>query len=75
MSFRWGYVNFSDINENQEETGSVTENGISDGKQMNKNNNENTSEVEYASVKDPLNMHRTAINGTFLICGIPNTIN
>ena len=46
-------VHFSDINENQEETESVTENDISDGKEMNKNNNENTSEAEYASVKDP----------------------
>ena len=42
---------------------------------MNKNNNENASEAEYALVKDPLSMHRTAINGTFLISGIPNTIN
>ena len=29
-------LNFSDINENQEETESVTENGISDGEEMNK---------------------------------------
>ena len=41
---------FFDINENQEETESVTENSISDGKEMNKNNNENASEAEYASV-------------------------
>ena len=45
--------NFSDINENQEETGSVTENSISDGKEMNKNDNEHSSETEYASVEDP----------------------
>ena len=29
-------LNFSDINENQEETESVTENGISNGEEMNK---------------------------------------
>ena len=46
-------LNFSDINENQEETGSVTENSISDGKEMNKNDNEHSSETEYASVEDP----------------------
>ena len=32
-------LNFSDINENQEETESVTENGLSNGKEMNNNNN------------------------------------
>ena len=42
---------------------------------MNKNNNENEIEAEYASVEDPLNMHRTAANGTTLISEIPNTIN
>ena len=68
-------LNFSDIDENQEEAESVTENGISDGKEMNKNNNENTSEAEYASFKDPLNMHRTATNETTLISKIPNVIN
>ena len=68
-------LHFSDINENQEETESVTENDISDGKEMNKNNNENTSEAEYASVKDPLNMNRTATNETNLISDIPNIIN
>ena len=68
-------LNFSDINENQEETDSVTENDISDGKEMNKNNNENTSEAEYASVEDLLNMHRTATNETNLISEIPNIIN
>ena len=68
-------LNFSDINENQEETESVTENGISDGKETNKNNSENSSESEYASVKDPLNMHRTATNETTLISEIPNIIN
>ena len=61
--------NFSDINENQEET------DILDGKEMSKNNNENTSEAGYASVEDLLNMHRTATNETTLISEIPSTIN
>ena len=68
-------LNFPDINKNQEETESVTENGISHGKEINKNNNENASEAEYASVEDPLNMHRTATNETPLISEIPNIIN
>ena len=54
---------------------SVTENGISDGKKMNKNNNEIASEAEYASVDDPLNKHRTATNETTPISEIPNIIN
>ena len=61
--------NFSDINENQEET------DIWDGKEMSKNNNENTSEAGYASVEDLLNMHRTATNETTLISEIPSIIN
>ena len=67
--------NFSDINENQEEIESVTENGILNGKEMNENNNENTSEAGYASVEDLLNMHRTATNETTLISEIPSIIN
>ena len=42
---------------------------------MNKNNNENASETEYASVEDHLNMHKTATNGTTLISEISNIIN
>ena len=68
-------LNFPDINENQEESESVTENGISDGKEMNKNNNENAREAEYASVEDPLNIHRSATNETTPISEIPNIIN
>ena len=64
-------LNFSDINENQKETESV----ISNGKEMNTNNNENKSEAEYASVEDPLNMHRTSTNKTTLISEITNIIN
>ena len=59
-------LSFSDINENHEETENVTENGISDGKEMNKYNNENASKTKYFSVEDTLNMHRTAINETTL---------
>ena len=61
-------------NENQGETESVTENSISDGKEMNKNNNENASEAGYASVEDPLNMHRIATNEITQISEIPNII-
>ena len=67
-------INFSDINAFQEETEIVTENCILDGKEMNKNNDENASEAEYASVEDPLNIHRTATNETILISEIPNII-
>ena len=38
---------------------------------MNKNNNENASRAEYASVEDPLYRHRTATNEATLISGIP----
>ena len=68
-------LNFSEINENQEEAKIVTENSISDGKDMNKNNNENASEAEYASVEDTLNIHRNATNETTLISEIRNIIN
>ena len=64
-------LNFSDINENQEETEGV----ISNGKEMNTNNNENKSEAEYASVEDPLNIHRTSPNETTLISETTNIIN
>ena len=60
-------LSFSDINENHEENESVTENGISDGKEMNKYNNEHVSEAEYSLVEDTLNMHRTGINEAILI--------
>ena len=60
-------LRFSDINENHEETESVTKNGISDGKEMNRYNNENASEAEYSLVENTLNMHRTATNETILI--------
>ena len=68
-------LNFSDTNENQQETDSETENSVSDEKEMSKNNDKNASEAEYVSVEDPLNMHRTATNETTLISEIANIIN
>ena len=68
-------LNFSDTNENQQETESVTENSVSDGKEMSKNNDKNANEAESVSAEDPLNMHRTATNETTLISEIPNIIN
>ena len=68
-------LNFSDTSENQHETESVTENSVSDGKEMSKNNDKNASEVEYVSAEDPLNMHRNATNETTLISEIANIIN
>ena len=67
-------LTFSDIDKNQEETESVTENGISNGKEMNKNNNENAGEAEYASVEHPLNMHITVRSCENMISEIPNII-
>ena len=46
-------LHFSDINENQEETESVTENVISDGKEMNKNNNEMQLKQNILQLKIP----------------------
>ena len=47
---------FSDIAETQEENKSVTEKVISGGKEISENMN--NAEIEYASVKDPLSVHR-----------------
>ena len=46
-------LSFSDINENQEETERVTENVISDGKEMNKNNNEMQLKQNILQLKIP----------------------
>ena len=46
-------LSFSDINENQEETERVTENVISDGKEMNKNNNEMQLKQNVLQLKIP----------------------
>ena len=59
----------------REETENVTEKNISGEKEMTENVNYNRSETEFASVEDPLNMYRTASNGTTLVSEIPNTIN
>ena len=64
----------SDIAEIQGEIESVTDKNISDIKEMSENIN-NNSETKFASVADPLNMHRTESNETFLALEIPNMIN
>ena len=53
---------------------SVLLKNISDEKEMTKNANER-SETEFASVEDPLNIHRTASYETTLVSEIPNIIN
>ena len=42
---------------------------------MTENINGRSETSEFASVEDPLNMHRTAINETTLVSQIPNMIN
>ena len=42
---------------------------------MDKNTNKNTTEAEYSSVEDPLNMYKPATNDTTLISEIPKMIN
>ena len=48
---------------------------ILDGKEMRENINDTEEETEYASVEDPLNIHRIASNETTLISEIPDIIN
>ena len=57
---------FSDIIEIQGQSECVTEKNVSDRKEMTENINDR-SEIELASVEDPLNMHKTASNETTLI--------
>ena len=45
----------------------------SDGKEMSENMNDN--KIGYASVEDPLNIHRSTSNDTTLVSEIPNIIN
>ena len=52
-----------DIVETQEENESVTEKNISNGKMS---ENMNDTEIDYASVEDPLNIHKSASNETTL---------
>ena len=65
---------FSDIAEIQGQSECVTEKNVSDRKESTKNINDR-SETEFASVEDPLNMHRIASNETTLVSDIPNIIN
>ena len=64
---------FSDIVEIQGESECVTEKNVFDGKEMTENINDR-SETDFTSVKDPLNMHRTAPNEITLVSEIPNII-
>ena len=52
---------------------SVTEKIIPDGKEMSENMND--TEIEYVSVKDPVNIHRSASNDTTLVSEVPNMVN
>ena len=65
---------FSDIVEIKGQTDCVTSKNISDGKEITENINDR-SETEFASVEDPLILHRTASNETTLVSEIPNIIN
>ena len=65
---------FSDIAEIQGQSECVTEKNVSDRKESTENINDR-SETEFASVEDPLNMHRIASNETNLVSDIPNIIN
>ena len=61
------------IVEAQGEKEDVTEKVISDGKKMSENIND--TETEYATIEDPLSLHRTSSNATSVISEIPNIIN
>ena len=68
----------SDIVEIQGQNSNVTEETISDKKEMSESiytESINDTETEYASVEDLLNMHMTASKVTTLISMIPNIIN
>ena len=65
---------FSDIVEVQGRSEWVLQKNVSDGKEMAENINDR-SKTEFASVEDPLNMHRTASNKTTFVSEIPNIIN
>ena len=62
----------SDILKIQGENESATEKFISERKKMSKSIND--THTEYASVEDPLHMHRTESNVVTLISEIPNII-
>ena len=62
-------LKFSDFVEMQGETEKGTAESICNAKE-----NVNESKTEYASVEDPLNIHRTASNETTLVSDIPNIV-
>ena len=63
-------LKFSDFVEMQGGTEKGTAEIICNAKE-----NVNETETEYASVEDPLNIHRTASNETTLVSDIPNIVN
>ena len=65
---------FFDIVEIQGQSECVTEKNVPGGKEITENINDR-SETEFASVKDSLNMHRTASNEKILVSGVLNIIN
>ena len=66
--------NFSDTVEIQGQSECVTEKNFSYRKEMTENINDR-SETEFASVEDPLNMHRTKSNEKTVVSQMPNIIN
>ena len=62
---------FSDIVEIQGQSESVTEKNTSDRKEITENINDRRG-AEFASVEDPLNMYRTALNEIALVSEILN---
>ena len=62
-------LKFSDFVEMQGETEKGTAESICNVKE-----NVNESKTEYASVEDPLNIHRTVSNETTLVSDIPNIV-
>ena len=67
-------LKFSDIVQIQGKSECLTEKIVSDKKEMTENIYDR-SEIEFASVEDPLNVHTTASNETTLVSEIPYTIN
>ena len=67
-------LKFSDIVQIQGKSECLTEKIVSDKKEMTENIYDR-SEIEFASVEDPLNVHTTALNETTLVSEIPYTIN
>ena len=65
--FRFSNINLEIHGENE----SIAKKVILDWKEMRENINHIESRTEYASVEDPLNMHRTASNKATLISEIP----